>query len=111
MTPAEIAFAFNSAIALGLVVAWCRASLRADKRAAEIAYLRSIPPTSQLVRVEIINPHRFADPTKEMVRVTGIDGKPATLAFTDASFSQALIHGSRIDTLLQHGQARVLPPK
>jgi len=64
--------------------------------------------TARLLRVEITDPHRFADPEKEMVRVLGFNGEPVTLAFTDASFQQALIHGGRLDTLLAHGQARII---
>lgn len=108
MTAAKLGLLINTAIALGVVALWWRAEKRAGQHARTVGFLKDHPPLPKVEQVQLLDPHRFADPEKEMVRVLGLSDKPTTLGFTDASYQQALMHGGRLEALLSHGQAEVL---
>lgn len=74
-----------------------------------IDYLTAYPPTPCVQRVELINPHPRADAEKECIRVLDTARKPITLAFTDASYLAAKVHGARVEADLAEGRARILP--
>jgi hypothetical protein len=111
MIPLPIAILLCLALVTA-VAGWIRAERRLVKEsqlhARTVAYLAANPPLPRVQKVELIDPHKFADPEKEMVRVLDFNDKPATLGFTDASYQQALLHGGRLEALLSHGQAKLL---
>ena len=70
--------------------------------------LKRVQRAARVYHARLKNPHRFADPEKEFVRVLDRDGKPVTLAFTDAGFTQAKLRGLHIEGLIKSGEAEVI---
>ena len=77
--------------------------LRAQRRIAKLE--ADAQAYGVVLPVELLNPHRLADPEKELVRARFRNGNVVALGFTDATWLGARMHGERIEKAIKDGSA------